>query len=441
MEAGKFIRIFIYAENVKLFLAHMIDPSLLKNEESLNLVEKSLARRGGKNSFFPELVALNKQRRDLMMSTEALQSKRNSLSKEIGQIQNTDKSRVELLKTEVRVIGEDLTRQKNELLKIDESYENLMLLIPNILDDTVPEGNSEEDNKVVYEFGAKPKYNFEVKPHYEVAENLNLVDFKRGVKLSGTRFYVYNAEISKLERKLIDFLLSSHEITGYQERTVPFLVNDSAMLGTGQLPKFAGEFYRLENDALSLIPTAEVPLTNLYADEILGEDQLPVYLMSATPCFRREAGSAGKDTRGLIRVHQFQKVELVKFVSPEKSGEELEKLTGDAEDILKKFHLHYRKLLLCSADTSFSSSKTYDLEVWLPGLQRWMEISSCSNFRDFQARRAKIRYKNTATGKNELVHTINGSGVALGRLIAALLEYYQTEDGNIDWKKIYSLME
>jgi seryl-tRNA synthetase len=423
----------------------MIDPSLFKNDTGLAQLKKSLNRRNEKESIFGELIELNKKRRELMTSSENLQGKRNTLSKEIGQLQSAkssaDQVKIELIKTQVRVIGEDLKRQKDDLVKIDEDYEKLILMIPNMLDEDVPDGKGEEDNKVVYESGVKPEYKFVVKPHYEIAENLDLVDFKRGVKLSGSRFYVYNAEISKLERKLIDFLLTTHEKKGYKERTVPYLVADPAMYGTGQLPKFAGEFYRLESDGLNLIPTAEVPLTNLYADEILSEDQLPVYLASATACFRREAGSAGKDTRGLIRVHQFQKVELVKFVAPETSSQEHEKLTADAEDILKKFNLHYRKLLLCSADTSFSSAKTYDLEVWLPGLDRWMEISSCSNFRDFQARRAKIRYKNASTGKNELVHTINGSGVALGRLIAALLEYYQTPEGNIDFDKIYSFIK
>jgi len=437
--------IFIYAENLKIFLTGMIDPSLLKSDEGLDILEKSLKKRNEDISIFLSLVELNKKRRDLMTSSENLQSKRNAFSKEIGQLQsssqNTDQQKIETIKNEVRQISESLKQQKDELTQIDENYEKLMLMIPNVLEEDVPKGESEEENKVVYEFGVKPEYSFTVKPHYDIAENLDLVDFKRGVKLSGSRFYVYNTEISKLERKLINFLLETHEKKGYEERTVPLIVANAAMYGTGQLPKFAGEFYTLEADELNLIPTAEVPLTNLYADEIISEEQLPIKLTSATACFRREAGSAGKDTRGLIRVHQFQKVELVKFVTPENSREEFEKLTADAEDILKKFQLHYRKMLLCSTDTSFSSAKTYDLEVWLPGLNRWMEISSCSNFRDFQARRAKIRYKNTSTGKNEFVHTINGSGVALGRLIAALLEYYQTKDGNVDWEKIYSLMK
>ena len=374
------------------------------------------------------------------MTSEDLQSQRNALSKEIGQNQSTDPSKIEELKNKVRLISDSLKQSKEELIKVEDEYEKQMFLIPNVLDEDVPAGKNENDNIVVYEKGTKPEFGFTVKPHYEIAENLDLVDFKRGVKLSGSRFYVYNSKISRLERKLIDFLLGTHEKKGYQERTVPYLVSDSAMYGTGQLPKFAGEYYKLENDDLNLIPTAEVPLTNLYADEILNEEDLPIRLMSATSCFRREAGSAGKDTRGLIRVHQFQKIELVKFTSPDQSDTEHEKLTRDAEEILERFNFHYRRLLLCTADTSFSSAKTYDLEVWLPGMGRWMEISSCSNFRDFQARRAKIRFKNSITGKNELVHTINGSGVALGRLIAAILEYYQTATGDIDWDAIYKVI-
>lgn len=418
----------------------MIDPALLKNDEGLKLIEKSLKRRAENDSVFLKLSELTDKRRELMMSSESLQSKRNALSKEIGQIQKSEPQKAEQLKEEVRSLGDELKKQKEDLGVLNEEYESYLLLIPNILDEETPDGADESANQIIHEKGKKPEFAFTVKPHFEIAENLELVDFARGVKLSGSRFYVYNEEISRLERKLIDFLLTKNAQKGYKEKTVPFLVADHAMLGTGQLPKFAGEFYHIENDDLNLIPTGEVPLTNLYADEILAAENLPVYLMGATPCFRREAGSAGKDTRGLIRVHQFQKVELVKLVKPETSEEELQKLVSDVEDILESFGLHFRRVLLCSGDTSFSSAKTYDLEVWLPGMQRWMEISSCSNFRDFQARRCKIRFKNPASQKNELVHTLNGSGVALGRLIAALLEYFQTPDGKVDFEKIYSFM-
>ncbi|MDH4200231.1 MAG: serine--tRNA ligase [Spirochaetia bacterium] len=418
----------------------MIDPVLLKTDAGLEVVRNSLKKRGEGEDAFDLLTGLVEKRRRLIVSSEDLQNKKNTFSKQIGQLQNTDRAKAEELKDEVRQIGQDLKNQKDQLSLVDEEYEKHMLAIPNILDADVPDGLDEQSNQIIFESAKPPGFSFAVKPHFEIAESLGLIDFEKGVKLSGSRFYVYNEQIAKLERKLTDFLLSAHEKKGYLERTVPFLVNDAAMYGTGQLPKFAGEYYKIESDALNLIPTAEVPLTNLYSDEILPSDKLPLYLTSATPCFRKEAGSAGKDTRGLIRVHQFHKVELVKFTAPEKSSEELEKLTSDAEDILKKFHLCYRKVLLCAGDTSFSSAKTYDLEVWLPGMQRWMEISSCSNFRDFQARRAKIRYKNSTTGKNEFVHTLNGSGVALGRLIAALLEYYQTADGQINWDQLYSMM-
>jgi seryl-tRNA synthetase len=258
------------------------------------------------------------------------------------------------------------------------------------------------------------------------------------VKIAGSRFYVYNEQAAKLERLLIQFMLKTHASNGYKERMIPYLVTDQCMFGTGQFPKFQDEYYRLSNDNLNLIPTAEVPLTNLFADEILKAESLPVCLTAATPCFRREAGSAGKDTRGLIRVHQFQKVELVIFSTPEKSSELHEKLTADAEAILKKLNLVYRVQLLCSGDTSSASSKTYDLEVWFPGLNRWVEISSCSHFLDYQARRAKIRYKNEE-GKNDYLHTLNGSGVAAGRLMAALMEYHQ-KDGDIDFEKIETLL-
>jgi seryl-tRNA synthetase len=418
----------------------MLDAGLFKNDEGLELVRRNLKRRNENGESFNKLVTLSEKRKSLIISSEELQNRRNTISKEIGLLNDKTGDDANKLKDEVKQIGESLKAFKEELAIVEAEYEDLMMVLPNILDTTVPDGVDESSNIVVAEYGKKPAFDFEVKPHFEIAEDLDLVDFKRGVKLSGSRFYVYNDEISRLERKLTDFLLKIHETKGYKERTVPFLVTDQSMYGTGQFPKFAGEYYRFEADGLNLIPTAEVPLTNLYADEILPAEELPIYITSATPCFRREAGSAGKDTRGLIRVHQFYKVELVKFVSPESSTEEHEKLTADAEFVLEKMNLHYRRLLLCSGDTSFSSAKTYDLEIWMPGMNRWMEISSCSNFRDFQARRAKIRVKNPESGKNEFVHTLNGSGVALGRLIAALLEYNQTADGNVDFEKIYSLI-
>ncbi len=284
---------------------------------------------------------------------------------------------------------------------------------------------------MVRTWGEKPKFSFAPKPHYDLGTDLDILDFERGVKLAGTRFYVYKGLAAQMERAIINLMLDLHTTEhGYTEVFGPFIVNDDSMIGTGQFPKFKDEYYRIERDGLSLIPTAEVPLTNLYRDEIL-EEPLPVKITMQSACFRREAGAAGKDTRGLIRVHQFQKVELVKFADPATSFDELETLTRDAEEVLQKLNLHYRVVLLCSADTSASSAKTYDIEVWMPGLDRYVEISSCSCFTDYQARRAKIRYRREAGAKPEFVHTLNGSGLAAGRTLAAVMENYQTEKGEI----------
>jgi len=416
----------------------MIDSAMVKSNDGIEKIKESLLKRNHATDMLQEIRSLNEKRSQLIQSSETLSSMRNKISKEIGTIVQNDPAKAELLKSEVRAIGEKLSFEKEELNKIEESYRDILLYLPNILDDDVPVGSNENDNIVVRVEGAIPQYNFAVKPHFEIAENLGLIDFGRGVKLSGSRFYIYNDIISRLERALIDFMLKSHRSHGYSEKSVPFLVSDQAMEGTGQLPKFSEDFYRLEKDNLNLIPTGEVPLTNMFGDEIFAESDLPLYVTAATPCFRKEAGSAGKDTRGLVRVHQFQKVELVKFVQPQNSSAELDTLLNHAEVVLKKLGLTYRILLLCSGDTGFSSAKTYDIEVWMPGLDRWLEISSCSNFRDFQARRAGIRYKDQNSGKNTLVHTLNGSGVAAGRLIAALLEYYQQPDGTINWNEIES---
>lgn len=417
----------------------MIDPALLRDSETFDLVKKNLNKRQFDLDITESLENLVQDRLSQLHAVEVLQSQRNLMSKEIGTMkaENPDAD-IEPLKAEVKQTGDKIKDLKDSLETTEEKYQEALLSLPNMLEEDVPEGSSDEENRTVRTVGEIPRYDFQVMPHYEIAEALDLVDFPGGVKLAGSRFYVYNEQVARLERELITFMLNRHSEAGYKERMVPLLVNDDCMRGTGQYPKFADEYYRLERDELNLIPTAEVPLTNLYADTILQQDDLPINLTAATSCFRREAGSAGKDTRGLVRVHQFQKVELVKFVHPQTSADELEKLLADAEDILKKLGLTYRVQLLCAGDTSFSSAKTYDLEVFMPGLDRWLEISSVSNFKDFQARRAKIRYKNNDTRKNELVHTLNGSGVAAGRLVAALLEYHQTARGEIDWQSIYA---
>ncbi|MDH5719065.1 MAG: serine--tRNA ligase [Spirochaetia bacterium] len=416
----------------------MINRELLKTDEGIAIILENIQKRQ-MNDISMNIEKIINSYKINQLELERLQSQRNKISKEIGSLGGGEKTQT--LKEEVKIISDKIKNLKEETLNAEEKYNNLQLNLPNILHEKVPLGKTEEDNQVVREFGKKPEFNFTPMPHYEIGEKNNLFDFERAAKLSGSRFYVYNERLARLERDLISFMLKEHEKKSYKERLVPFLVNDECMINTGQYPKFKEEYYRLERDDLNLIPTAEVPLTNLYSNEIFKEEDLPLYLTAATPCFRREAGSAGKDTRGLIRVHQFNKVELVKFCKPENSDEELESLLADAESILQKLNLHYRVALLCSADTSFSSSITYDLEIWMPGAKRWLEISSCSNFKDFQARRGLIRYKNSKTGKNDLVHTLNGSGVAAGRLMAALLEYYQTESGDIKWSEIYDKIQ
>jgi len=414
----------------------MIDFQLLKTEAGIARVVESLRKRGDTASS-ESLVAVSRERLAVIRDTEALANERNVQSKKLGELKaKGQQAEFDALREKMKEVADRLKDLKDKEAEVEERFQNLLDRLPNLLDEKVPEGKDDKENVVVRTVGEIPQFSFEPKPHYEIAEAQGLIDFERGVKISGTRFYVYNEQVARLERKLSSFMLDLHAKAGYKERNIPLLVKDECMYGTGQFPKFMDEYYRMEKDGLSLIPTGEVPLTNLYADEILSADELPIYLTALTPCFRREAGSAGKDTRGLVRVHQFYKVELVKFVKPEDSEKEWLTLTADAERVLQMLGLTYRVVSLCSGDMGFTAAITYDLEVWMPGLKRWLEISSCSNFKDFQARRAKIRYKNPATGKNEYVHTINGSGVAAGRLVAALLEYHQTAAGKIDWAAI-----
>ncbi|RME88990.1 MAG: serine--tRNA ligase [Candidatus Hydrogenedentota bacterium] len=418
----------------------MLNPKLLKSEDGIRCIKENLKKRQWDTKDFDFFLEEYYKEKELKQELENLQAQRNQNSKQIGILVREGKQKeADELKAKVKEIGEKIANIKIKINELDDKVKEVLLSLPNILDSSVPEGEDESNNLLVREWGNKPTFDFDPLPHYEIATKHNYIDFERGVKLSGSRFYVYNEEIAKLEREIIRFMLNLHREDGYLERMVPFLVNDESMIGTGQLPKFAEEFYRIEKDALSLIPTAEVPLTNLYRDEILSEKDLPILLTAATPCFRREAGAAGKDTRGIIRVHQFQKVELVILSHPEKSSEHHEALTKQAEKVLQKLNLHYRVMLLCSGDTSAASAKTYDIEVYMPGSKRYVEISSCSNFLDYQARRAKIRYKNS-DGKNDYLHTLNGSGVAAGRLVAALMENYQKKDGTIDFEKIYSLI-
>ncbi|TGK81861.1 serine--tRNA ligase [Leptospira noumeaensis] len=399
---------------------------IVQNPEELL---STLQKRGvASTDIEAKIKSISEKQRKLKLEVEDLRAERNRVSKEIG-IQKSQGKDITEISASMKGVGDQIKAIEEELTKQEESLHDLNLGLPNLLDPSVPEGKSEADNILVRQWGEIPKLSFEAKTHFDIGEALGIFDFERGVKLSGARFYTYRGLGAKLERALMNLMLDTHTSeNGYEEMWVPVLVNDESMTATGQLPKFAEDFYRLEKDGLNLIPTAEVPLTNYYRDEIISEKELPISVCAHTSCFRREAGSYGRDTRGLVRVHQFQKVELVKFVEPETSQNEHEKMLQDAESILQKLKLPYRVMLLCSKDMSSASSKTYDIEVWMPGLGRFMEISSVSNFKDYQARRGKIRYK-SKEGKNLLVHTLNGSGLAIGRTLAAVIENYQSADG------------
>jgi len=376
------------------------------------------------------LLVLDDRRRALITEVEELQRSRNASSKEIGRLKKAGEDATEAMEA-VRAVGERISALEKEKEQVIADLDARMMSLPNFAHDSVPEGQSEEDNPVVRSWGEAREMNFEALPHWDVADKLGIFEFERAAAISGAGFSCLTGPGARLSRALISFMLDLHTTKhGYTEVAPPFLVNDDALTGTGQLPKFEEDQYRLQADGLWLIPTAEVPLTNLYRDHIFDSDALPTCLTAHTPCFRREAGAAGKMTRGMNRLHQFDKVELVQFARPEDSYEALETLTGHAEAVLQKLGLHYRVIELCTGDLGFSSAKTYDIELWAPGQQAWLEVSSCSNFEDFQARRARIRYRNEQ-GKPELAHTLNGSGVALPRLIVAILEQGQREDGSV----------
>lgn len=376
-------------------------------------------------------TSLDSRRRDILQEVEILRSERNSVSKEIGQ----KKKNKEDASEHIERMSEVSTRIKEldeSLKKTEEDMHNLMMIVPNIPHESVPYGAGEEDNSVVREWGEKPEFDFEPKPHWEIGEDLGILDFVRGASITGARFTLYRGMGALLERALINFMLDLHTSEhNYTEVLTPFMVNKESMTGTGQLPKFAEDLFKIEGMDYYLIPTAEVPVTNIHREEILNKKDLPSYYVAYSPCFRSEAGSHGKDTRGLVRQHQFNKVEMVKFTTPEISYDELEKLTLNAEEILKRLNIHFRTVNLCTGDLGFSSAKTYDLEVWLPGHDTYREISSCSNFEDFQARRANIRFRREENGKLEFVHTLNGSGLAVGRTVVAILENYQQKDGSV----------
>ncbi len=378
-----------------------------------------------------QILALDVRRRQLVSESDSLKQRRNEASREIGQRMKAGEDPAGL-REEVRVLGDKIKSYDEELRQIDNDLQSLLLTVPNLPHPSVAVGTSEADNRFVREWGVKPKFDFTVRPHWEIGEMLGILDFQRATKISGSNFIMFKGLGARLERALINFMLDLHiEEHGYTEIWPPFMVNRKSMTGTGQLPKLEDDMYLVEQEDLFLNPTAEVPVTNLHQDEILNGFDLPLYYVAYTACFRREAGSYGKESRGLTRIHQFDKVEMVKFVMPESSYEELEGLLANAEDILQRLGIPYRVMELCSGDLSFAASKCYDIEAWAPGMNKYLEVSSCSNYEDFQARRAGIRFRRQARAKPEYVHTLNASGVALPRTVIALLENYQQADGSV----------
>lgn len=405
----------------------MLDARFVR--ENIDAVRDALTRRGSAVDL-SEFVAAEQERLQLLRESEDLRNKRNTVSEEIGKLKRAKESADHLM-AEMKGVA-DRIKEIDEVLKgIEEKQLFFLLTIPNVPDASVPVGKDENDNVEIRKWGEPRSFTFEPLNHWDIAAKHDIIDFDRGAKIAGARFAVMKGAGARLERALMNFMLDHNTASGYKEVFPPLLVNRESMTGTGQLPKFEADLFKTENPEFYLIPTAEVPVTNLHRDEILNEEDLPLYYTAYTPCFRSEAGSYGKDVRGLIRQHQFNKVELVKFVKPEDSFAELESLTAVAEDILQQLGLPYRTIVLCSGDMGFGSAKTYDIEVWLPGQQKYREISSCSNFIDFQARRANIRFKRAGKKGTEFVHTLNGSGLAIGRTLVAILENGQQEDGSV----------
>ncbi|MBI5178434.1 MAG: serine--tRNA ligase [Nitrospinae bacterium] len=409
----------------------MLDIKLIRKDRPA--FEKGLARRNGTYDLGPLMEA--EERRVAMQSElDGMRARLNEVSGEIGKLMR-EKKDATAIKAEMKGLSDSVKERETAYRAVENDITALALMIPNVPDASVPDGKSEEENVVVRSWGEPRQFTFTPKNHQEIGETLGILDLKRAAKISGARFALYRGLGAKLERALISFMLNTHTANGYEEVLTPFLVNAKSMTGTGQLPKFEEDLFKIEGGEYYLIPTAEVPVTNIYADEVLDGADLPKKFCAYTPCFRREAGTYGKVTAGIIRQHQFNKVELVKLAKPEDAMAELEALTADAEGILQKLELPYRVVALCTGDMGFASAKTYDIEVWLPSMNRYVEISSCSNFTDFQARRAGIRFKRDAKAKPELVHTLNGSGLAVGRTVVALLENYQREDGTVEIPK------
>jgi seryl-tRNA synthetase len=397
--------------------------------ENVNAVKEALKKR---NYEFPlaDFLAIDEKRMAIMREVEELRNRRNVVSEEIGRLKR-EKADAGAQLEEMKKVADKIKALDEQLRAVEEETKTFVLTIPNIPHESVPVGRDETENTEIRKWGSPREFDFEPLNHWDIAETLDIIDFDRAAKIAGARFALMKGAGARLERALMNFMLDTNTSRGYKEVFPPIIVNRESMTGTGQLPKFEMELFRIADPEFYLIPTAEVPVTNIHRDEILKETDLPLYYTAYTPCFRREAGSYGKDTRGLIRQHQFNKVELVKFVRPEDSYGELERLTGNAEDILQKLGLPYRVMALCTGDLGFSSAKTYDLEVWLPAQSKYREISSCSNFGDFQARRANIRFKREGKKGTEFVHTLNGSSLAIGRTVVAILENYQQKDGSV----------
>ena len=410
----------------------MLDLRLVR--ERTDEVKAGIRRRGGEIDL-REFLALDEKRRTAQQEADDLRRKRNDVSEEIGRLKKTGQQADDKV-AEMRAVGDSIAALEAVIREAEDAQRNILLIIPNLPHASVPDGRDETANVEVKRWSPEgagpPKFSFEPKPHWDLAEYLDIIDFDRAAKITGARFALYKGMGARLERALINFMLDLHTTEhGYLEVLPPFMVNRASMTATGQLPKFEEELFKVENGTYFLIPTAEVPVTNIHRDEILPDEDLTLRYTAYTPCFRREAGSYGKDTRGLIRQHQFNKVELVKFARPQESYQELEALLADAEDVLKRLRLPYRVITLCTGDMGFSAAKTYDIEAWLPAQDRYREISSCSNFEDFQARRGNIRYKPKGSKKTEFVHTLNGSGLAVGRTVVAILENYQQLDGTV----------
>ncbi len=406
---------------------------LKKLRSNTEEVKKALSNRGEDFdvNVIDEVIALDEERRKILVDVEALKKQRNEVSAEIPKRKKAGEDVTEVM-AEMREIGDKIKADDAKVAELNDKINYIMLRIPNIPNPAVTEGETDEDNVEIKRWGEPTKFNFEPKAHWDLGTDLDLLDFERGGKVAGSRFTVYKGMGARLERSIINYFLDKHTFeNGYTEVLPPYMVNRDSMTGTGQLPKFEEDAFKVENNGYFLIPTAEVPVTNMYRNETLEGDKLPIKHAAYSACFRAEAGSAGRDTRGLIRQHQFNKVELVKFCKPEQSYEELDKLVQDAESVLQGLGLPYRIVRICKGDLGFTAALKYDIEVWMPSYNRYVEISSCSNFEDFQARRANIKYKNSPKEKPQFVHTLNGSGVAIGRTVAAILENYQQEDGSV----------